>query len=163
MRLPRVAGLVVAGVLVPVAALAGHARPGLWSVTTTIDMPNMPQLTADQLARMKAAGVRMPNGNTFTGQHCVTAREAAMDVPATTQRHNGCSMSRFRLSGQTMTASMVCTGDMQAKGQMIVTYDSQTHYTGSLSIAGTSHGAPVSMANHFEGRWIAADCGRVNH
>lgn len=146
-------------------AFAGHARPGLWSVTTTIETPNVPALTPEQVAKMKASGVQMTSANTFTAQHCVTPQEAAMDVPATAQRHQGCTMGAFKLTGNTMTAKLTCAGEpnTSASGEMSVTYDSQTHYIGHLRISGLAQGRPVTLTNRFEGKWMAADCGTINH
>jgi hypothetical protein len=134
-------------------------------VTTTIETPNMPALTPEQVAKMKASGVQMPSANTFTAQHCVTPQEAAMDVPATAQRHQGCTMGSFKLAGNTMTAKLTCAGDTNtsARGEMRVTYDSKTHYIGRLQLSGQSQGKPVTLTNRFEGKWIAADCGNINH
>ena len=34
------------------AALAGHGKAGLWTVTTSMTMPNMPQMTPEMMAMM---------------------------------------------------------------------------------------------------------------
>ncbi len=41
-------------VLAPAAAFAAHGRAGLWNVTTTMQMSNMPQIPPEALAMMKS-------------------------------------------------------------------------------------------------------------
>ena len=42
-------------ILVPAVAFAAHGRAGLWNVTTSMEMSNMPQMPPEALAMMKAA------------------------------------------------------------------------------------------------------------
>lgn len=153
--------LAVAAVL-PMAAMAAHGKAGLWEITSHMSMPGMmAQIPPDQLARMQAMGMRMPNGQGITTQHCVTAEEAAMDKPPPMRNAKDCAMSNVSHDAHTFSADMVCSGDMEGRGHVSVNYDSDEHYSGSYSFTGSSHGHPANMTTSFEGKWISADCGSV--
>jgi hypothetical protein len=169
MKASRVFGfgaiLAVGMVALPLAALADHGKAGLWDVTVMMKMANAPQISPEQMAKMKAMGITIPNGNTMTVQHCMTAAEVAADKPPQMQRNQDCSMQNVKMSGGMFSADMVCNGkDMTGNGHVAVTYDSaNTHYTGQMTFSGMSHGQPANMTNSFEGRWVKADCGNVGH
>ena len=146
------------------AALASHGKAGLWNVTVKLSMPNMPQIPPDQLAKMQAMGVHVPNGNTMNVQHCMTAAEVASDKPPQIQRNKDCALQNVSVSHGTFTGDMVCTGaDMQGTGHITVSYDSDTHYAGQMIFAGTAHRRPANITNSFEGTWVSADCGASAH
>ena len=58
-------------ILTPIAAFGAHGRAGLWTVTSTMEMKNMPQMPPEAMAMMKARGMPMP-GAPFTTQMCMT-------------------------------------------------------------------------------------------
>jgi hypothetical protein len=156
-------GALAVGIL-PMAALASHGKVGLWNVTVKMSMPNMPQIPPDQLAKMQAMGVHVPNNSTMTVQHCMTAAEVASDKPPQMQHNKNCAMQNLNFSHGTFTGDMVCTGeDMQGTGHITVSYDSDTHYAGQMTFAGTAHGHPANITNDFEGSWVSADCGTAAH
>lgn len=159
------AALVVAAAI-PLAALASHGKAGLWKITATMHMAGMqmPQLSPQELAQMKAMGVHIPTGNTFTMQHCMTAAEVSADVPPSSQRpQSGCKTTNVKVVGHTMTADMVCSGDMKGEGHFNVTYDSPEHYSGQTTFKGTMEGRPSDTTNSFDGTWVSADCGNVHN
>lgn len=145
-------------------ALANHGKAGLWDVTITMSMPNMPKIPPDQLAKMRAMGVNVPTGNTMTVQHCMSAAEVAADNPPQMQQSNDCSMENVKSSGGAFNADMVCKGpEMQGNGHFQVSYDSDSHYAGQMTFSGMSHGHPATMTNSFDGKWVSASCGNVGH
>lgn len=156
-------GLVgVAGV-----ALASHGKAGLWDVTITMGgnaakMPDISKLPPEAQARMKAMGMSM-NGNTMNVQHCMTAQEVAVDKPPTDTHNKDCTVTNSKITGHTMSADMTCHGDFSGTGHMQFTYDSDTHYSGEVSMTGTAAGHPTTQDNKFEGKWVSADCGAVSH
>lgn len=125
--------------LVPVAALASHGKAGLWSSTTTVTMPGMP-----------------PQVHTST--YCMTPQQVSSDQPVA-DPHSGCTYSNVRLSGHTMNADMTCTGQMNATGHFSSTYDSDTHFTATIAIAGQG----FSMNNNVDGHWVKGDCAGADH
>jgi hypothetical protein len=165
MRVSRIVALGVIAVLaLPVAALANHGKAGLWDVTVMMNMPDMPKIPPDQLAKMKAMGISIPNGNAMTVQHCMTAAEVAADRPPQMQHNQDCAMQNVHASGGIFSADMVCNGaDMKGNGHLEVSYDADTHYKGQMTFSGVSHGHPANMTNKFEGKWVSADCGNVGH
>ena len=113
-------GAVALGALtLPIAALAApHGKPGLWQITTKMDMAGMPQLTPDQQAKMKAMGVHIPTD--FTVTHCMTPEEAAMIKPPPMGRpghEQDCKMQNMKTDGSSVSADMVCDSkDMKGGG-----------------------------------------------
>ena len=163
LRTPLVqVGFVVAAIAAPCIALAAHGKVGLWEISTRVDMPNMmAQIPPEQMARMKAMGVQMPNGQTITSRHCMTAAEVAVDGPPPLRHADDCKMGNMSHDAHTLTADMLCSGEMQGQGHLTVTYDSNEHYSGSYAFNGTAHGHPQNVNTSFEGRWISADCGSM--
>jgi hypothetical protein len=156
--------LAVAVVALPISAVASHGKAGLWDITVSMKMANAPQIPPDQLAKMKAMGITIPNGNTMTVQHCMTQAEVAADKPPQMQRNKDCAMQNIKSSGGAYSADMVCSGpDMTGNGHFQVSYDSDSHYAGQMTFSGTSHGHPAAMTNSFNGKWVSADCGNVGH
>ena len=156
----------VAIVALPLVALASHGKAGLWKITSTMHMAGMqmPQLSPEQMAQMKAMGMHMPMGNTFTTQHCVTEAQAKADAPPSGQRADaGCKTTNVKVSPHKMTADSVCNGRMKGEGHFTVTYENPDHYTGQMNFKGTMEGRPADMSTTYEGTWISADCGNVQH
>jgi hypothetical protein len=155
------AGLALAMAL-PGAALAGPGKAGLWEVSTK--MGGMPQMPPDQMAKMKAMGMQMPQEHTFTTQHCVTPEEAAATKPPPMGRNRECQMGKMNASGGAVSGDMTCKGsEMTGTGHFQVSYDSPEHYSGQMTFSGQSHGHPMNMTNSFEGKWLSASCGTVSH
>jgi hypothetical protein len=148
------------------AALAGHGKVGLWDETITMSgmaqMLDMSKLPPEIQARMRAAGVSA-NGNSVHVQHCMTAQEVAMDTLPRNISNSGCKISNSKTNGHTMSTDMVCTGNFNGTGHMEVIFDSPTHYSGQLTMNGTSEGRPMKQSQTFESKWVSADCGSVNH
>lgn len=160
------AGLALAVAAVP--AIASHGKVGLWNVTVTMQMagmpgmPDMSKLPPEAQAAMRAHGVTM-NGHTITATHCMTAEEVNSDTPPDMSRHKECKMTNVRAGGQSLSADMVCSGNMQGTGHLDISFDSPEHYTGKSSMTGTIDGRPVNNVTTFEGRWVSADCKGMTH
>src|ERR1700749_1029894 len=91
-------------VLAP-AAFAAHGRAGLWTISSTTKMPNMPQmqnLPPEAMAMMKARGMQMPGmGQPVVTQICMTQDQVNMDhPPAMRQAGENCTT---KVLGQTAT------------------------------------------------------------
>ncbi|HEX4159542.1 MAG TPA: DUF3617 domain-containing protein [Rhizomicrobium sp.] len=148
--------------VLPIAALAAHGKAGLWEITTHMNMPGaMAAIPPDQMARMQAMGIHMPNGQTVTSQHCMTAEEVAADKPPPIRNSQDCTTANVVHDGRTINVDVVCKGAMDGQGHFTLTYDSDEHYTGNYMFTGSAHGHPASMSNSIEGKWISADCGSV--
>lgn len=155
------AGIAAAVLTMPASAWATHIRAGLWEVTSHVNMHNMEaMIPPDQLARMKAMGMHLPNDNSSTFRHCVSAADAARDTPPPMKSHD-CSMSNVVFNARTFSADMACNNPREglAQGHVLVTFDGDTHYTGQTSFTASANGRSMDMGSSFEGRWISADCG----
>lgn len=150
--------LIVVVATMPVSALAGHVRAGLWEQTFHLHMPMTAMMTPEQMARMQAMGVQVPTDRTTTHRYCVSAADAANDKPPPVHDKN-CTMSNLVYTARNFTADMTCTGEMQGQGHISVTFDGDQHYTGSYMFNASLHGRPMDVSNSFEATWISADCG----
>lgn len=131
--------LAIAILLAPAAALAAHGKAGLWSSTTSTTMPAGPP-------------------QTHTATYCMTAAQVTSDAPVT-DNNSGCTYKNIAVQGHTYTADMVCSGQFKATGHFTSTYDSDTRYTSTITIAGEG----FNMTNHIEGTWLKADCTGAAH
>ena len=160
--------LAAAVVAIPVAALAAHGKAGLWSITVSMsgmsNMPDMSKLPPEAQAQMKRMGMSMNgSGGSITTQHCMTQQEVTMDTPPPTTHDKNCTISNLKVAGHAMSGDMTCHGEFNGTGHMQFTYDSDTHYTGDVSITGMANGRSVTRDTKFEGNWVSADCGGVTH
>jgi hypothetical protein len=143
------------------AALAMHVKPGLWQVSVKMDMPGMPQIPPEQLAKMKALGIHVPvGGDAITSTHCVTAAEATMDkMPDMGRAHSkDCAIQNMKMSGDGMSADMVCAGKMQGTGHMAFHVDSPEHYSGRITTDGVADGHPIKSTTLIDARFVSAVC-----
>ncbi|HEY0106941.1 MAG TPA: DUF3617 domain-containing protein [Rhizomicrobium sp.] len=121
------------------AALAAHGKAGLWSTTTTMTMSGM-------------EGMKMPP-QTHAGTFCMTQQAVNADAPPKPESPS-CQVQNVRHAGNTVSADMVCHGQMEATGHFSTTYDSDTHYRAQMSMAMQG----MTMNNAIEGKWLKADC-----
>ena len=152
-------------VSVPIIAWASHGKVGLWEINVQTNMgavpgmPDMSKLPPEAQARMKAMGIQM-NGNGITMRHCMTPAEVNNDKPDLS-RNKDCKTTNVRMTGRTFSADLVCTGRINGKGHIEVTYDSPEHYTALETMSGTAGGHPVNNSTKMTGRWLSANCGKV--
>ena len=142
MSLKPAAFLAIAVLLAPCAALAAHGKVGLWTSTTNVVMPNVPNMPAQS----------------HTATFCMTAVEVNSDAPPV-DNSSGCTYRNISVQGHTYTADMVCTGQFKGTGHFSSTYDSDTHYKSTVTIVGEG----FNMTNQVEGHWLKADCAGANH
>ena len=153
-------GLSALLVLAPGAALAAHGKAGLWNVSTSMNMPNM-QVPPEALAQMKKMGVKMPSARTVTSQMCMTQAEVDSDKPPPMRNDTGCTTHIVSQTASSMTAEMVCSGEMKGNGQMQISYSGSEHYAGSYNFKGNTSGQPMNMSSTFKGDWVKTDCGAL--
>ncbi len=125
-------------------AAVAHGKVGLWSITLT----------------MKSTAI--PQGMHVTGQHCMTAAEVAVnDFSAAQRKDKTCKIVSQKITGGSMEADLVCSGDLNGKGHMKFVFDSDTHYTGKMSMTGVHNGKVLSSEETFDGHWVKVDCAGV--
>jgi hypothetical protein len=160
-----VAGMAGIGTMLAGPAAAGQGKAGLWDVTVAMKMggaamPDLSKMPPDVLARMKAMNIQPADGNAVKTQQCVTPAQAAQAKPAMPANQD-CKMVDSKTTGNTFTGDMACSGQFKGTGHVTVTYLSDEHYTGKMTIEGTGDGQPMRMEQTFEGKWVSPDCGTV--
>jgi hypothetical protein len=150
-------------VLVPAAAFAAHGRPGLWTITSTMQMSNAPQIPPEALAMMKARHLPIPNsGQPFTTQMCMTQEQVNADKPpAMSNRDESCDTRVLNQSPGLMEAQITCHGRMDGVGHVKVNWRGTDHYEGTYDFKGTMGGRPQEMSTHYTGDFVKSDCGAV--
>lgn len=119
-------------------------RPGLWEMTTRMQMPGMPY--------------QMP-ARTF--RRCITQADLDKNHGVPKPQTHGdmtCTMANFTRSGNTLNYTMKCTGkdgDMQFDGS--TTMDSRDAYHGTMHMTGTAEGHAMDMTGKTQGKRIG-DC-----
>jgi hypothetical protein len=140
-------------------AFAGHALPGLWSSTVTVEVAGS-QTSSGQAAQMSGMGLPAPEKpKPVTTKICISPADAAADTPP---KRPGCTYQNIRWSGASGTGELVCQGLMNGSGKFNVTYTSNKHYEGSTNFVSAPIQGKITTANtKFSGDWLAADCGPV--
>jgi len=106
----------VACALPVVAFAASPVKPGKWTTTMQMEMPNMP--------------MKMPP---VTVTHCVTKEDAENPekyVPQQRSKNNDCKVSDFKIDGNTVTWKMACE-KQKMTGEGKITYSSDS-YDGTM-------------------------------
>ena len=113
-------------------------------------------------AQLRGMGLFNGKGMQITGQHCMTAAEVAVnDFSAAQLKDKTCKIVSQKVSGGSMEADLVCSGNLDGKGHMKFVFDSDTHYTGQMTMSGIHEGKPLTSEESFEGHWVKADCGGI--
>ncbi len=151
-------------ILVPAAALAAHGRPGLWTISSTMQMANMPQMPPEAMAMMKARGMKIPGmgGSPIVTQICMTQEQVNTDkLPAVNNREENCTNKILSQSAMSVTAETTCHGRMEGVGRMQISWRGNDHYEGNYSFKGTMRGHPQEFSTHYTGDFVKTDCGSV--
>lgn len=128
-------GLLVGLVLaLPSGAAAGgeFMRPGLWEITTTLEMPGMPFQPPPQTMR-----------------HCYTPQEVQNDpVPM----DSSCEIRDLKTSGSKTTWAFVCKGEAAGTGEGEIVYLGDSAYEGwsRMRVQG------MTMTTKYQGKRIGA-------
>ena len=156
-------------------------KPGLWENTTTsqisgLSMPNMPQLTPDQLAKMppdaraRLEGMMKGAGGspqTRTMKACVTREQ--LSKPMFGERDNNCSYKLANSSSSSQTIHVECArGNTKTTGDLTLERVDSEHLkgdmlmktTGDSSTAGST-GQNMTIKLSFSNKFLSSDCGDV--
>lgn len=153
------------------AGLAGAAhamKPGLWEITTQTSgggMPAMPAIPEAQRKQMEAMGIKMPGGAggamTMAVKHCVTKEQAEKRQPPQTDedRRQRCEQKDVKVSGNTTTWKIECTGEQKMTGTGSITYRGEESYQGesTFNMQDGKRG-PMTMKQNYSGKWLATAC-----
>ena len=164
MRKLWVLGFPAAGFTVTAHAM----KPGLWEITSQTSgtgMPAMPAISDADRKQMEAMGIKMPSmsggGMGMTIKHCVTKEQADKRLPPQTDedRRQHCEQKDVKVSGNTTTWKIECTGEQKMSGTGSITYLGEEAYKGesSFTMPDAKRG-PTSMKQSYSGKWLAAAC-----
>jgi hypothetical protein len=153
-------------VLLAPAAMAGHGKVGTWQVTTKmggmdnamVKMPDMSKMPPEVQARMKAHGVQMNPGGGMTTKYCMTEDQVKNDKPQLTRPDSPCKVANMSVKGNTFSADVVCTGEMNGKGHTEVTFDSPEHYKGHQTMTMTRDGQTMTHEMFMDAKWLSPTC-----
>jgi hypothetical protein len=126
---------VVLSVLLPAAVFAAEGiRPGMWEITTTMDMPGMP--------------MKMPP---TTIRHCYTAEEVK-DQKKVISSDKDCTVTDVKSSGNKVTWKMKCTGQNPGtfSGETVFSGDS---YVSTMKME-SQGGAGTSVNMKVQGKRV---------
>ena len=160
-----VSGLIAAAIaLAPALAWAAHGRAGLWNISTTMQMANMPEMPPEAMAMMKSRGMSMPGmgGAPIVTQICMTQDEVNADKPPQMKNNEeNCTTKVLNQTSSSMTAETTCHGRMEGVGRMQMSWRGNEHYEGTYSFKGSMQGRPHEMNTRYIGDFVKADCGSV--
>ena len=157
--------------MVLTAFAQGQARqkPGLWEVTSSMDMgagaPQMPQMPQGM---QMPPGMHMPASPyaPHTTQACVT--QAMIDKyggPYSNPPHGDCQVTNIVMKPDGMTAKITCSGQMSGSGTVESSWTdtnstkTTVHFTGSMSMGADNH--PVDWTMKSTSVYKGPDCGDV--
>jgi len=156
-------------------------KPGLWENTTTsqisgLSMPNMPQMSPDQLAKMppeaRARVEAMMKGGpgapqTNTMKACITSEQ--LSKPMFGNGDKSCTYKLAASSFGSQTIHVECTrGNTKTAGDLTLNRVDSEHLkgdmlmktTGDSSTAGSA-GQNMTIKLSFSNKWLGSDCGDV--
>jgi hypothetical protein len=158
--------VIVAGA--SLAATAHAMKPGLWEINTQMSgggMPAMPAVSDAQRKKMEAMGIKMPaaagGGMGVAVKTCVTKEQADKRQPPRSDedRQQKCEQKDMKVSGNTVTWKIECTGERKMTGTGSITYQGEESYSGesTFNMQDAKHG-PTTMKQNYTGKWLAATC-----
>lgn len=158
--------LLIAGV--GLVAEVQAMKPGMWEITSQMsggDMPAMPAISDAERKKMEAMGIKMPamagGAMTVAVKHCVTKEQAEKRVPPPSEedRRHKCEQKDVKISGNTVTWKMECTGEQKMTGTGTITYQGEESYKGesTFNMQDAKRG-PITMKQNYSGKWLAAAC-----
>ncbi|HTO42288.1 MAG TPA: DUF3617 domain-containing protein [Rhizomicrobium sp.] len=164
----------VGAAVIAAAALATSAwaaspapKPGLWDITTKMDMgssqmqiPDLSQMPPEVQAQLKKMNIT-PTSNGIRTQQCITQAEIdRQDLP---MAGKDCKMLRSNRTANSFTAEIACNGEISGTGQMEFRFPTPERFSGVTKMRGIAQGMPVSMTSTFDGKWLSASCPKVTN
>ncbi len=118
-----------------IAGSGPNMKPGLWEITTKMEMPGMP--------------MSMPAS---THTQCLTKKDM---VPSGSQNSEGCKTKLLKVKGNVVTWEVICKGQGGVStGKGKITY-SGNKFKGTMKMDMKNHGQKkMKMTSHISGRRI---------
>jgi uncharacterized protein DUF3617 len=139
--------LLLALLALAVPALAGESpmKPGMWEITSQMNMPGMPY--------------KMPP---MTFKQCVTPEMLARNGGLGEQKSppgSQCERTKMKISGNRAEWAVSCTGKTNMKGSGTVTWDSADSYHGITHLTMAMNGHVTNITQTMQGKRVG-DCGK---
>jgi len=153
-------------ILAPIAAFGAHGKAGLWTITSSTKLANMPQmqnLPPEAMAMMKARGMQMPGmGQPMVSQICMTQDEVNADhPPAMREAGQSCTTKVLSQTANSVNTEITCHGRVEGTGRAQVSWRGTDHYEGTYNFKGTMEGQVQEISTSYSGDFVKADCGNV--
>jgi hypothetical protein len=116
------------------APAAGHMQPGLWEITTTMEVAGMPFQQPPQTMR-----------------HCVTPQEAK-EVGKSVPTDENCKVIDLKSSLHRVNWKLECSGELAGKGEGEIEYQGDSAYEGKTKIESRE----MTVIMRYKGRRIGA-------
>lgn len=155
------------------AGPAFDVKPGLWEVSSTVQMsgmppiPNLDQLTPEQRARVESAMKNMSGKpTTSTTKSCVTKEGIEKAIAeASSNRGNSCKPKLVNMTSSKVELHIDCSeerGSMKSNGDMVIERVDSEHFQGNggMKMSGAG-GRTMDMKWSMSGKYVSADCGSV--
>jgi hypothetical protein len=91
--------------------------PGLWEITTVMEMPGLPF---------------QPPPTTFS--HCYTKEDVQKQEEIVPSPEGDCKVTDLKRSGNRMTWKMICQGANAGKGEGEIIFKNDTSYAGTMKL-----------------------------
>ncbi|HEX6632612.1 MAG TPA: DUF3617 domain-containing protein [Usitatibacter sp.] len=128
----------------PFEAFHGKVKPGMYEYRTEMDMGAIPG---------------MPPGmgkQTHTFQHCVTEEDVKKgEMGRSDNMPKNCEVKDFKMSGNTASYTMVCTGEHAMTAHNRITFN-DTGYDMDMRMKMSQGGQPMDMKQHMQARYLGA-------
>jgi hypothetical protein len=134
--------LVFAGLALAFPALAApNMQPGLWEITTKMEMRGMEGMPA------------MPP---MTVRQCIRPTDVQNGSRTVPQNDPNCTVKDYRVQGNTANWRVECRGENPMSGSGTITYNG-TSYSGTTKFQIQEEGQTMHMMQTFSGRRVG-DC-----
>jgi hypothetical protein len=130
----------------PFQAFKGKMKEGMYEYKMDMDMGQIPG---------------MPPGmgkQSRTFQHCVTAEDIKRGEVGKSDRGGmpkDCEVKDFKMSGNTASYRMVCTGEHAMEADNHITFENNG-YTMDMKMARNERGRQMDMTQHMQARYLGA-------
>ena len=145
------------------AGAQSNRKPGLWEMTTNMTWQQSPMPPGMTMP----PGAHSPfGGGPITTQVCLTqAMIAKYGAPMPQNQHGDCQITNVSLHLTGMTASMVCTGQVNGTGTVESDWTIPDHAKGKVHFVGTmqmgQNSRPIEWTSESTSVYKGPDCGSV--
>lgn len=148
-------------------------KPGLWDITTTLQMsgappiPNLDRMAPEQRARIEGMMKNMMGGpRTSTVKSCVTRESIDKAIArASSNGKNECSPKITHMNASVVDLRLDCAdsnSQLKSTGDVTIEREDSEHIKGNGDIkTSAANGRTMDTKWSMTGRFVSADCGSV--